>query len=122
MKDRRRIIQEPSLHFWSVLGDVFAPTLVHPENPKLEPNEEDDGIYTIIPPLSPRPPWEEDSSEEESEDGVDHPSPRQLDPPLTWMPDLNGRLLIYKREESGLKQDYINSEPLLRGGMTKTWL
>jgi hypothetical protein len=29
-KDRRRIIQEPSLHFWSVLGDAFAPTLIHP--------------------------------------------------------------------------------------------
>jgi hypothetical protein len=29
-KDRRRIIQDPSLHFWSVLGDAFAPTLIHP--------------------------------------------------------------------------------------------
>jgi hypothetical protein len=25
-KDRRWIIQEPSLHLWSVLGDAFAPT------------------------------------------------------------------------------------------------
>jgi hypothetical protein len=56
-KDRRRIIQEPSLYFWSILGDAFAPTLIHPENPKLKPNEEDDGIYTSIPPLSPIPPW-----------------------------------------------------------------
>jgi hypothetical protein len=38
-KDRRWIIQEPSLHFWSVLGDAFSPTLIHPENPKLEHNE-----------------------------------------------------------------------------------
>jgi hypothetical protein len=81
VKDRRRIIQEPSLHFWSVLGDAFSPTLIHPENSKLEPNEEDDGIYTSLPTMSPRPRWEEDSSEEESEDGVDHPSPGQLDPP-----------------------------------------
>jgi hypothetical protein len=28
-KDRRRIIREPSLHFWSVLGNAFAPTLIH---------------------------------------------------------------------------------------------
>jgi hypothetical protein len=34
---------DPSLHFWSVLGDAFSPTLIHPE-PKVEPNEEDDGI------------------------------------------------------------------------------
>jgi hypothetical protein len=60
-KDRRRTIQEPSLHFWSVLGDAFAPTLIHLENPKLEHNEEDDASYTSIPSLSPRPPWEEDS-------------------------------------------------------------
>jgi hypothetical protein len=25
--------------------------------------------------------------------------------PLTWTPHLNGRLLIYKREESGVKHD-----------------
>jgi hypothetical protein len=42
-KDRWWIIQDPRLHFWSVLGDAFAPTLIHPE-PKLEPNEYDDGI------------------------------------------------------------------------------
>jgi hypothetical protein len=65
-KDRWWIIQEPSLHFWSVLGDAFAPTLIQPENPKLEHNEEDDASYTSIPPLSPIPPWEEDSSDEES--------------------------------------------------------
>jgi hypothetical protein len=63
-KDRRRIKQEPSLYFWFFLGDAFAPTLIHPKNPKLEPNEEDDGIYTSIPPLSPIPRWEEDPSDE----------------------------------------------------------
>jgi hypothetical protein len=78
-KDRRWIIQEPNLHFWSVLGGAFDPILIHPGNPKLEPNEEDNGIYTSIPPLSPRPPWEEDSSEKESKDEVDHPSPGQLE-------------------------------------------
>jgi hypothetical protein len=51
-KDRRWIIQEPCLIFLSVLGDAFAPTLIHQENPKLEHNEEDDAIYTSIPPLS----------------------------------------------------------------------
>jgi hypothetical protein len=86
VKYRRRIIQEPSLHFWSVLGDAFDPTLIHPENPKLEPNEEDDGIYTSIPPLPPMPPWEEDYSEEVSEDGVDHPYPGQLEPPYMDSP------------------------------------
>jgi hypothetical protein len=55
-KYRLWIIKEPSLHFWYVLGGAFAPTLIHPENPKLEPNEEDDGMYTSIPPLSPIPP------------------------------------------------------------------
>jgi hypothetical protein len=80
-KDRQRIKQEPSLHFWSVLGDTFSPTLIHPENPKLEPNEEDDGICTSIPPLSPIPPWEEDSSEDSSYDEVDYPSPGHLEPP-----------------------------------------
>jgi hypothetical protein len=59
-KDRRRIIQDPSLHFLSFLGDAFAPTLIHPEKPKLEPNEEDDGIYTGPPYISPIPPWEEE--------------------------------------------------------------
>jgi hypothetical protein len=39
-KDRRRIIQETSQIFWSVLGDAFAPTLLQQENPKLEHNEE----------------------------------------------------------------------------------
>jgi hypothetical protein len=65
-KDRRRIKQEPSLHFWSVLGDAFAPTLIHPEEKKSKHNQEDDASYTSIPPLSPRSPWEEDSSDEES--------------------------------------------------------
>jgi hypothetical protein len=80
-KDRPWVIQEPSLYVWSVLGDAFAPTLIHQENPKLEHNEEDDAIYTSIPPLSPRPPWEEDSSDEESEDEVDHHFPVQLELP-----------------------------------------
>jgi hypothetical protein len=65
LKDRWRIIQEPSLHFWSFLGDPFAPNLIQPENTKLENNEEYDDIYTSISPLSPRPPWEEDSSYDE---------------------------------------------------------
>jgi hypothetical protein len=75
--------------------DAFSPTLIHQENPKLEHNEEDDDIYTSIPPLSTRPPWEEDSSDEESEDEVDHPFPGQLelhpnmDVPFEWeAPDL----------------------------------
>jgi hypothetical protein len=47
----------------------------------VEPNEEDDGIYTGPPPLSPRPPREEDSSDDESEGEVDYPSPEHLEPP-----------------------------------------
>jgi hypothetical protein len=81
VRDRRQIKQEPSLHFWSVLGDAFSPTLIHPENPKLKHNEECDASYKIVPPLAPRPPWEEDSSDEESEDEVDHPVPGELELP-----------------------------------------
>jgi hypothetical protein len=80
-KGRWRIIQEPSLHFWSVLGDAFDPTLIHPENPKLKHNEEDDASYTSIPPLSRRPPWEEDYLDEESEDEVEHHFPGELELP-----------------------------------------
>jgi hypothetical protein len=54
-KYRRRIIHKLSLHCWSVMGDAFAPTLIHPES-KMEPNDEDDGISIGPPPLSPRPP------------------------------------------------------------------
>jgi hypothetical protein len=82
MKDRRQIIQDPSLHFWSVMGDAFSPTLIHPES-EMEPNDEDDGISIGPPPLSPRPPWEEDSSDEESEDEFDYPSSEHLELPLT---------------------------------------
>jgi hypothetical protein len=63
------------------LGDAFSPILIHPENPKLKHNEEDDASYTSIPPLSPRPPWKEDSSDEESEDEVEHPLPEELELP-----------------------------------------
>jgi hypothetical protein len=101
-KDRRRIIQDPSLHFWSFLGGAFAPTLIHPE-PKVEPNKEDDGIYASPPPLSPIPPWEEDSSDEESEGEVDYTSQNSWNSPLTWTLHLSGRILIYKREDSGVK-------------------
>jgi hypothetical protein len=52
--------------------------LIHPEYPKLKHNEEYDASYTSIPPLSTRPPWEEDSSDEESEDEVEHPFPGEL--------------------------------------------
>jgi hypothetical protein len=95
--------KDPSLHFWSVLGDAFAPTLIHPES-KMETNEEYDGISIGPPPLSPRPPWEEDSSYDESEGEFDYPSPEQLEPPLTWTLHLNSTLLIYKREETCVKQ------------------
>jgi hypothetical protein len=86
-KDRRWIIQEPSLQFWSVLGRAFSPTLTHPEEPKLKHNGEGDASYTSIPPLSPRPLWEEDSSDEASEDEVDHPFPEELErPPNMYAP------------------------------------
>jgi hypothetical protein len=89
-KYRRQIIQEPSLNFWSVLGDALTPALIHAENPKLEQNEEDDTIYTNIPPLSHITPWEDHSSDEESEDEVYHLFPGQLelppnmDAPFEW--------------------------------------
>jgi hypothetical protein len=37
-KYRRWIIRKPSLHFWSVLGDVFDLTLTHKEEPHLGDN------------------------------------------------------------------------------------
>jgi hypothetical protein len=79
-KDRRRIIQDPSLHFWSVMGYAFAPTLLHPES-KMEPNDEYDGISIVPPPLSSRPPWEEDSSDDKSEGEFDYPSSEHLELP-----------------------------------------
>jgi hypothetical protein len=42
--------------------------------------------------------------------------------PQSRIPHLNGRLLIQKREDSGVKLYWINSESLLRDGMTKIWL
>jgi hypothetical protein len=61
----------------------------------VEPNEEDDGIYTCSPPLSYRSPWEEDSSDDESDVEADYPSPEHLelppnmDAPFEWdAPDL----------------------------------
>jgi hypothetical protein len=93
-KDRQRIIQEPSLHFWSVMGDTFATTLIHPES-KMEPDDKDDGISIGPPLLSPTPPWEEDSSDDESEGEFDYPSsehlelPPNTDAPFEWdAPDL----------------------------------
>jgi hypothetical protein len=55
--------------------------LIHPENPKYKHNEEDDDSYTSIPPLLPRPPREEDYSDEESEGEVECPFPEELELP-----------------------------------------
>jgi hypothetical protein len=59
-------------------------------------------VLTSMPPLSPIPPWEKDSSDEESEGEGDHPIPEELSSPQTWIHILNGRLLISEREESDL--------------------
>jgi hypothetical protein len=72
-KDRRRIIQDPSLHFWSVMGDAFAPTLIHPKL-ELEPNDNHDCVTIGPSPLSPRPPWKQDSSDDESDSEFFYPS------------------------------------------------
>jgi hypothetical protein len=76
------------------MGDTFATTLIIPES-KMEPNDKDDGISIGPPPLSPRPPWEEDSSDDESEGEFDYPSsehlelPPNTDAPFEWdAPDL----------------------------------
>jgi hypothetical protein len=89
-KDRRRIIREPSLHFWSVLGEEFSPTLIHQEEPNLIHNGEEDASFETIPPLSPTPLWEEDSSDEESEGEGNLLLPEELelppniDTPFEW--------------------------------------
>jgi hypothetical protein len=76
------------------MGDAFAPTLIHPES-KMEPNDKDDDISIGPPPLSPRPPWKEDSSDDKSEGEFDYPSsehlelPPNMDAPFEWdAPDL----------------------------------
>jgi hypothetical protein len=76
------------------MGDAFATTLLHPES-KIEPNCEDDGISIGPPTLSPKPPWEDDSSDEEPEGEFDYPSsehlelPPNTDDPFEWEdPDL----------------------------------
>jgi hypothetical protein len=82
VKDRRWNIQEPSLHFWYVFGDEFAPTFTHKEEQNLGDNrEEDTSVTSSIPPLSPSPLWEEDSSDEESEGEGDHHLPEELELP-----------------------------------------
>jgi hypothetical protein len=108
-KDRRRIVLEPSLHVWYVLGDAFAPTLTHKEEPNLGENREEYTSRAGMPPLSPRPIWEEDSSDEESEGEDEHPLPEEVELPQTWMHLLNGRLLISEMEENGVKHGWINS-------------
>jgi hypothetical protein len=52
--DWRRIIREPSLHFWSVLGDAFAPTLTHKEEDCFCENKEEDSSIIGMPLLSTR--------------------------------------------------------------------
>jgi hypothetical protein len=80
-KDQRWVIWEPSLHFWSVLGDVFAPTLTHKEEPGFGENREEDTSIAGMPPFSTRPIWEEDSSDEESECEDEHPLPEEVELP-----------------------------------------
>jgi hypothetical protein len=89
-KDRRWIIREPSLHFWSVWGGAFSPTLPHKEEPNLVDNREEDPSLAGMPLLSPIPLWEEYSSDEESEGEDDHPLleevelPPNMDAPFEW--------------------------------------
>jgi hypothetical protein len=80
-KDRWWIIRESSLHFCSVLGGAFAPTLTHKEEPNLGDNREEDTSFTRMPPLSPRPLWGENSSDEESEGEGDHHLPEEVELP-----------------------------------------
>jgi hypothetical protein len=65
------------------MGDAFAPTLIHPKL-KLEPNDGHDCVSMGPPPLSPRPPWEEDSSDDESDSEFVYPSSGHLELPPKW--------------------------------------
>jgi hypothetical protein len=76
------------------MGDAFAPTLIHPKL-ELEPNDDHDFVSIGPPTLSPRPPWEEDSSDDESDSEFVYPSsehlelPPNMDAPFEWdAPDL----------------------------------
>jgi hypothetical protein len=82
------------LHFWSVVGDAFSPTLIHPKL-ELETNDDHDCVSIGPPPLSTRPPLEEDSSDDESDSECVYPSsehlelPPNMDAPFEWdVPDL----------------------------------
>jgi hypothetical protein len=68
--------------------------LIHPENPKLEHNEEYDDIYTSKLPMSPIPPWERIIKMRNQRMKLTILSQESWNSPQTWMPDLNGRLLI----------------------------
>jgi hypothetical protein len=77
-----------------------------------------------MPPLSPRPIWEEESSDEESEGEDEHPLSEEVELPQTCMHLLNGRLLMSETEENGVKHGWKNSGILLRVAITRTvlWL
>jgi hypothetical protein len=62
------------------MGDTFSPTLIHPKL-KLETNDDHDFLYIGPPPLSPRPPWEENSSDDESDSEFVYPSSEHLEIP-----------------------------------------
>jgi hypothetical protein len=72
--DRRRIIREPSLHFWSVLGDDLTSTLGKEEKDCCCENEDEDPGLMVMILLSTRQCWEEDSFDDES-DSEDDPPP-----------------------------------------------
>jgi hypothetical protein len=48
------------------LGDLFAPTLIHKEEPGFGENKEEDTSITGMSTISTIQIWEEDSSDEES--------------------------------------------------------
>jgi hypothetical protein len=101
-KDRRRIIQDPSLHCWSVLGGVFAHTLSHPE-PTFNPMRKM-MAPTKVHHLS-HPDHHGKSTHQTTNQRVELTSLPQnsWNSPLTWTLHLSGTLLIYKRGESGVK-------------------
>jgi hypothetical protein len=92
-KDKRWIIQESSLNFWSVLGYTFTPTLIQQESPKWEHNK----MMLFIQVYHLCHPYHHGKRIIEMRNQrmkLTIFSQESWKSPQTWMSHLNGRLLI----------------------------
>jgi hypothetical protein len=102
VKDRRRIIQYPSLYFWSVLGDAFDPTLIHPEQ-KWNPMRKMMASTQVHHLCHPYHHGNRTLQMTNQRVKLTVLTQNIWNSPLTWTLHLSGTLPIYKREEIGVK-------------------